>query len=438
VTMDLDTVDGSAIRGAILAEQTFRAEVADHFIQRIERHEPNIRAFAAFEPEKVQIKAESQTVISGGLSGIPIGVKDIFDTADYPTEFFSPIYSGRRPQADAAVVAALRRAGAIIIGKTHTAEFAYMHTGPTRNPHDLQRTPGSSSAGSAAGLAAGFFPLALGTQTAGSLIKPASYCGAFAFKPSYGRVSLQGVKLLAPSFDTVGWFGRSVADLDMLARILMPEMERAALQTSSPKLGNCRTSKWETADDEIKMAIEGAVETLRASGVSVANFDLPALFNDVFDDHAMIDDAEGTASLRWEAEAAPEKLSPEIHAMFERASVQNLGAVEAARNRLHQAAPILKAILAPFDAVIAPSCGVVAPVGLQSTGPSDFIKLWTAFGLPQVNLPIARAEGDLPVGLQLIGRRGGDAILLDAARVAADIISHQTWRLASLQDLSLR
>ena len=218
----MNHLDATEIAEAVRSGATTPALVVGHFLERIGIDEPDVQAFVSFDAEAVHKQATQLEGSEGLLAGVPGGIKDIFDTADHPTEFYSPIYRGNRPSRDAHVVTLLRQAGAIIMGKTHTTEFAYMHTGPTRNPLDLCRTPGSSSAGSAAGMAAGFFPLALGTQTAGSLLKPAAYCGLLAFKPSFGLVSLEGVKPLAPSFDTVGWYGRSVRDLERVARVLIP------------------------------------------------------------------------------------------------------------------------------------------------------------------------------------------------------------------------
>ena len=219
--------DATAIAFEVGAGRLTARSVAEGFITRTLMKEPDIQAFAAFNQELVLEQADriDRRPEKGLLAGVPIGVKDIFDTVDWATEFNSPIYRDNRPSRDANAVALLRQAGAVIMGKTATAEFAFMHTGPTRNPHDLSRTPGSSSAGSAAGLAAGLFAGALGTQTAGSLIKPASYCGLYAYKPSHNLVSLEGVKPLAPSFDTVGWYGASARDLSLIAQVLIPVYE---------------------------------------------------------------------------------------------------------------------------------------------------------------------------------------------------------------------
>ncbi|WLI10150.1 MULTISPECIES: amidase [Pseudomonas] len=415
------TLDATALSEAVVHGGTTAAAIAEAFLERIQAQEPDIQAFVSFDARQVLADAEKNNG-RGLLAGVPVGIKDIFDTAAYPTQFYSPIYTGHQPSRDAHVVTLLRQAGALIMGKTHTTEFAYMHTGPTRNPHDFARTPGSSSAGSAAGMAAGFFALALGTQTAGSLLKPASYCGLFAFKPSLGLVSLEGVKPLAPSFDTVGWYGRSVRDLHLVARVLIPGFVTPDVERRPLQLGFCRTSRWDQVEPEVARALEQAVDQLRSAGHHVSEVRLPNEFAGVFDDHQLINDCEGARSLAKEFQQHRAQLSPSTLAMFERAAATTWEQESAAKARLANLAPRLNELCQPFDAMLGATCGMVAPMGLESTGPSDFIKFWGAFGWPQVNIPLPRAEAQLPIGLQIIGRFRHDGSLLRAAsRIAAGL-----------------
>ncbi|QJI31402.1 amidase [Pseudomonas sp. ADAK18] len=409
----MNHLDATAIAEAVRSGTTTAAAVAEHFLGLIERHEPAIQAFASFDPQAVRQQTQGA---EGPLAGVPVGIKDIFDTVDHPTEFYSPIYQGNRPSRDAHVVALLRQAGAVIMGKTHTTEFAYMHTGPTRNPHDLSRTPGSSSAGSAAGMAVGFFPLALGTQTAGSLLKPAAYCGLYAFKPSLGLVSLEGVKSLAPSFDTVGWYGRSVRDLERLARVLIPGFPAVEPLARPLSLGFYRTTRWQDVDPVVAKSVEQAITLLASKGHQISEVIFPEAFAGVFDDHQLINDCEGARSLAKEFQAHPELLSDSTLAMFERAKGTTWEQESASKARLMKLAPLLTQICRPFDGMLSVSCGMLAPTGLASTGPSDFIKFWGAFGWPQVNIPLWPEEGALSVGLQLVGTFRDDAQLLRAAQ----------------------
>lgn len=399
--------------------------VAEGFIARTLMKEPDIQAFAAFNHELVLEQADriDRSPEKGLLAGVPIGVKDIFDTVDWTTEFNSPIYRNNRPSRDANAVALLRQAGAVVMGKTATAEFAFMHTGPTRNPHDLSRTPGSSSAGSAAGLAAGLFAGALGTQTAGSLIKPASYCGLFAYKPSHNLVSPEGVKPLAPSFDTVGWYGASARDLGLIARVLIPGLPKYATANGRLKIGFCRTPYWGMADPDVHQAVTAAATSLAERGHDVDELVLPSAFEAVARDHQIINDCEGARALHKEQAAAANSMSPQLAEMFERASATSWEDEVATRNRLTSLVSVLNATIEPYDAVIAPSCAHVAPIGLAATGTSDFIRLWTAFGLPQANIPLIRRDGELPIGLQVIGSAFSDVKLLHCVEILSAILN---------------
>jgi Asp-tRNA(Asn)/Glu-tRNA(Gln) amidotransferase A subunit family amidase len=414
---NFNQADATAISHMVRSDMVSAESVAEHFLDCVEAQEHSVQAFVAVDPDQVRRQARQikNRNTNGLLAGVPVGIKDIFDTADHPTGFYSPIYAGNCPSRDAHVVALLRQAGAVIMGKTHTTEFAYMHTGPTRNPHDFERTPGSSSAGSAAGMAAGFFPIALGTQTAGSLIKPASYCGLYAFKPTYGLVSLEGVKPLAPSFDTVGWYGRSVRDLHLMAQVLIPGLPASAHERQLCTFGFCRTARWDQVDEDIARSLDAAVEDLRRAGHQVREVELPEEFATVFDDHLLINDCEGARSLAKELQAQPELLSDEVLAMIERARLTTWEQESAAKKRLAALAAVLEPIFKPFDAMLGASCGIVAPLGLGATGPSDFSKFWMAFGLPQINIPLVRNAGALPAGLQMIGGFRDDSILLHAA-----------------------
>jgi Asp-tRNA(Asn)/Glu-tRNA(Gln) amidotransferase A subunit family amidase len=394
-------------------------EVCLEFVQRIREAEREIQAFVSFDEEAVfnQADAVDARTHNHRLAGLLIGVKDNYDTVEFPTEYGSPIYRGNHPSRDSAVVARLKALGALLVGKTCTSEFAFMHNGCTRNPHGLTRTPGSSSAGSAAGMAAGFFPVALGTQTAGSLIKPASYCGAYAYKPTFGLVSLEGVKPLAPSLDTAGWFGRSVSDLQLMAEVLLGDELNLRSPVIPPlRLVAARTDFWNDADQASREVFENALEVLRGRGHLIHETAMPFDYRRLVAAHQVVMDREGSRSLVYECERHPELLSDAVLRMRERALELNYLAEATARDYIQRQADEMDSFMSSFDAILTLSTACEAPEGFETTGTSDFIRTWNALGMPQANLPIALGPHSMPIGLQLVGRRGEDGRLLNAAQ----------------------
>jgi Asp-tRNA(Asn)/Glu-tRNA(Gln) amidotransferase A subunit family amidase len=364
------------------------------------------------------------------LCGVPVAVKDIIDTADYPTEWGSPIGAGRRSGKDASVVAKLRAAGAVIIGKTVTTEFAYYHPGPTRNPHDVARTPGGSSSGSAAAVAANMVPLALGSQTNGSTIRPAAYCGVFAVKPSHGLVSRAGVLTLSRKLDHVGAFARSLPDLALILDVIAghdredsdTELFAAAdFRTVGreppplpPRFAFVRTPIWDKADAETHAAFEELIRTL---GSAVEAVELPTSWAEAWEVHRTIMAVDMAHNLG--ALTAHGAVSPTLQELLAHGSkvtaVHYLGALEQAQRY----ADGIEEIFNAFDAIITPAATGVAPKGLNSTGNAAFCTLWTLTGLPALSLPLLAGATGLPIGVQLVGCRGRDARLL---RTAAALI----------------
>ena len=416
--------------GDLTAEQVTAA-----CIGRIAAVEKEVQAFIHFDPDYAlaQARALDEHRASGkslgSLHGIPVAIKDIFDTADFPTEYGSPIHNGRRPQADCAAVARLRAAGAVIIGKTVTTEFAYFHPGKTCNPHDRERTPGGSSSGSAAAVAAGMAPLAIGSQTNGSVIRPAAFCGVFGFKPTHGTVSRVGALMLSRTLDHVGAFARHLEDVGLILDVLAgadaadpdtrPYAAAAFRATAAqppatpPKFAFVRTPMWDKADAEGQTKIAQAAKALCAIEV-----ELPADYRSAWDAHRMIMATEMAHYLGDNADkgdAASAQFRDLIAEGRKTTAVQYLAAVRAARRY----AEGLSEILQRADAIVTPSARGVAPKG-TATGDPVFNSLWTLTGLPALNLPILTGEGGMPLGLQLIGARGQDERLLRAARVAAN------------------
>jgi Asp-tRNA(Asn)/Glu-tRNA(Gln) amidotransferase A subunit family amidase len=364
----------------------------------------------------------------GPLHGVPVAIKDIFDTADYKTECGSPILKGRQPMRDCTAVARLREAGAVIIGKTVTTEFAYMHPGATRNPHDLARTPGGSSSGSAAAVAAGMVPLAIGSQTNGSVIRPSAFCGVYGCKPTHGTISRHGVLQLSQALDHVGVFARSLPDTALILEVLAgydandgdtrPVAAPSFLEMTGaepplpPRFAFVQTPVWDKAEAETRAAFEGLVDRL---GEQAQLIKLGESFAAAWDDHRTIMAADMAHNLRATVvrgdEAASSRQLRDFLAEGEKVTaVRYLAARDAARRYAAAVGEIFK----DYDAIITPAAPGVAPKG-EATGNPVFCSLWTLTGLPALSLPLLKGEGGMPLGVQLIGDRGDDARLLRTA-----------------------
>jgi Asp-tRNA(Asn)/Glu-tRNA(Gln) amidotransferase A subunit family amidase len=391
-------------------------------LERIAEREPQLQAFVQLDADAAlaQARALDAGALRGPLHGLPLGVKDLLDTAELPTAYGTPIYAGHRPAADAAAVALCREAGALLLGKTVTTELATMQPGATRNPHDPTRTPGGSSSGSAAAVADRMLPLALGTQTAGSLIRPAAYCGVVGYKPSLERVPRGGVKLQAESFDTVGGFGRSVRDAALLGAVLLGDERLLSWQeASAPRLGLAPTPQFDRADADTRGAWQQAVAALAPAAADCADAALPSGFDGLVALQQEVMCFEAARSLTHERIRHRAALSTGLVAMLDAGRAipgtrhaANLAAVAAWRQRID-------ALFARHDVLLAPSTIGEAPA-LDSTGDPLFCRAWSLLGLPCVHLPFARGAHGLPVGLQLIGRHGDDHRLLAFAAWALD------------------
>jgi len=398
-------------------------------LRRIGERESEVRAWAFVDNAgaiAAARNADKAVLLRAGpfgpLHGVPIGIKDIIDTADMPTEHNSVIYRGHRPASDAAVVMLLRTAGAVVLGKTETIEFAALGRNPvTRNPHDPSRTPGGSSSGSAAAVADFMVPLTLGTQTGGSLIRPASFCGTFGFKPTYGTVSAEGVKLFSVSLDTVGWYGRSLADIALVAGILDisddPAPRRRAL--SELRVGICHTPYWQRAEPEMKVAIEAAAQRLRAAGAAVEDAEFDSDFDTINDLKETVMRAEGRFAFLNLQRAYPEKISPGITKRMAR--IPN-GDLLKALNKAAALRVRFDALAGRYDAILTPAANGPAPVGLAYAGDPIFNGLWTLLHVPCLTVPARVSDGAMPLGIQLVGPRYSDARLLAAAETIVPAI----------------
>lgn len=404
-------------------------------LEHIETVEPQVQAWAFLDREYAMRQARAADdhrkhgKATGPLHGVPVGIKDIFDTADMPTEFGSPFWTGRTPRRDAAAVALLRAAGAVILGKTVTTEYAYFHPGKTRNPHDPARTPGGSSSGSAAAVAAHMVPGAIGSQTNGSVIRPAAFCGVVGFKPTHGLIPRSGALLLSRTLDHVGVFARTVEDAALLAEVLVGFDEEdpdtrplarpplSAVASSEPPLpprfAFVRSPVWDRAEPATKAAFD---ELVRFLGDAASEVELGPSFDRAIDLHRIVMDVEMAHNLHRDYEKAGEQLSPTLRGLIERGrgilAVDYMRAV-AAIDPLNRT---LDAVFDEYDALLTPATRGEAPIGLDSTGDPVFCTTWTYLGTPAVTLPLMQSEAGLPLGIQLVGRRGNDARLLRTAR----------------------
>jgi Asp-tRNA(Asn)/Glu-tRNA(Gln) amidotransferase A subunit family amidase len=375
--------------------------------ERIKQREPEVKAWTFLATEfKTQ---------PGPLHGVPVGVKDIFDTHDMPTAYGSPIYAGYRPRTDSAPVALTRRAGGTIMGKTVTAEFATFVPRETRHPLDPSRTPGGSSSGSAAAVADVMVPLAFGTQTAGSHIRPASYCGIVGFKPTFNTIARAGVKPGADSLDTVGVYGRSVEDVAFFAAALTNRWELETKIDRAPRIGVCRTNEWDRVQPEMRKALEDAARTLGAP-----EFELPGRFKGLRESHTAILWYEIARSLADEFTRFPEQMDPGLRqrcadgfALDPKEYVRALAHGAECRAHFAQA-------LGDYDVLLAPAATGEAPKGLSSTGDVAMNVVWTLLHTPCVAVPAAKSPSGMPLGLQVIGRIGDDARTLACAAWIAD------------------
>ncbi len=379
-------------------------------LEAIRARDGEIRAF-------VHLDEAAGPGAPGPLQGIAVGVKDIVDVAGMPTGMGSPIYDGWRPFGDAGVTSLLRRAGATPIGKTSTTAFAYLDPTPTRNPRRPTHTPGGSSAGSAAAVAAGMVPLAIGTQTGGSVIRPASYCGVAAIKPSFRMLPTTGVKCFSWNLDTVGLFAAGVAELAYaLAAMTGRDELRLSDDPGVPRIGVMAQGFAGEPDPAMAGALQAAARACAAAGARVSEVEAPAALADAFRAHGTIQDFEASQALAFELDRHGDRLPPLLRELLENARRLPPSAYDAARSVAHRARGAMSDIFLDVDVLLAISAPGPAPETLASTGSSAFNRLWTLMGSPCVNVPGLVDPAGLPLGVQVIAPFGADALALSAAR----------------------
>ena len=398
------------------------AELTESCLARIAEREASVKVFAWFEPEAARRAAA--TARPGTLHGLPIGVKDVLDTADMPSEYGSPIWHGWRPRADSAPVAWARAAGAVAIGKTVTTEFATRQPGPTANPHNLNHTPGGSSSGSAAGVAAGFFPIAYGTQTAGSVLRPAAYCGVVGYKPSFGMINRHGMKLMSESLDTVGVIARSVADCALFAGAVAGRDlgDPDARPDRAPRIGICRSPAWDLALPETLALLPRVASALARAGASVVERELSPDVAAIAGAHPIVSSHESGRALGWEVANARDQISAGLRDRLEWALSLNEGVVAKAHAAFERAQRGFPACMDGLDALVTPSAPGQAPAGLEWTGDPAFNLIWTSLHVPCVTVPAGTGPGGLPLGIQIVTRLGEDRQALAWAQWVAAAI----------------
>lgn len=401
----------------IAAGRLSASALIDALLERIAAREPSVAAWAFIDPERARAAARACDAEPprGPLHGVPIGIKDVIATADQPTQYNSPIYADYRPTGDAIVVQRLRQAGAIILGKTVTTEFAFMRPGPTRHPMDPSRTPGGSSSGSAAAVADRMVPAALGTQTGGSTIRPAAYCGVIGYKPAFGRFPTRGLKHLAPSLDTIGVFARNLDDIPLLSAVLAGTPPPSAHAAEPPRLAVFATPYAAQAESA---AVDRLAEVARraATGAQVRTLEAPGWLAGLDPAHRVIMAVETARSFGDEWQHARDRLSLEL-ADFIARGLQHTGddlaqawaTVSAARRWLHEA-------LAPDEIVLTFAAPGEAPLSQATTGSAVFNRLWTILHAGCLTVPAGCGPHDMPLGVQLVDIRGDEPRLLVAAR----------------------
>jgi Asp-tRNA(Asn)/Glu-tRNA(Gln) amidotransferase A subunit family amidase len=403
-------------------------DLARSCLARIAAREPYLRAWAWIEPDAVVARAREldKQPVKGPLHGLPIGVKDMIQTRDMPTQHNSPIYVGHRPGIDAAPIETLRAAGALILGKTETVEFAGGgRKALTRHPFNPARTPGGTSTGSAAAVADLHVPVALGTQTAGSTIRPSSFCGVWAMKPTWGRVSREGVKVYSQTLDTLTWMTRAPQDLALLCEVfqIWDDAPAGAIGLQGARIGLCRSPVWNKAEDGTRLAFTRAATLLAEAGAEVVDLELPPVFARLDAAHTAVMNGEGRAAFLNEYRANYSKLHTDFREKVENALGLTGESLCAAYDLAASCRPRFDAIAREFTAVLTPSAPGEAPFGLHTTGDSVFNRMWSLLHVPCVNVPGLTGPAGLPVGVTVTGPRFMDRHVLQVAASVGAVLA---------------
>ena len=422
---DLHTLTAAEAARRIASGDLRSETLTGAYLEQIEAREPEIEAFVYVDRDTSMDEARirDREPARGPLHGVPIAIKDVFDTFDMPAAYGSPIYRNHQPPQDSAVVAMIREKGGVILGKTVTPEFATQHPPKTHNPHDLSRSPGGSSAGSAAAVAAGMAPIGIGSQTTGSVIRPAAYCGIVGYKPSFHAINVSGMKPLAPSMDTVGILSKTVEDAMLLATTLW-ETEPIDLNDvvkTAPRIAFCRTPQWSKADDYAKAAIENTVSQLSKAGADVDEITLPPEFDQLEDAVDTLVGFEMWRTLTFEREMYPSLLSPRLKELLAMGEARTGEGYRAALKHAVTCRALFAEMMKDYDVVLSlPATGEASPRE-EGTGDPTFCKIWTVLYGASVTVPAGHGPDGLPLGIQVAAPYADD----DKALIAADWI-HRT------------
>ena len=420
MTGELHQLTALEAAAMISAREISSVELVQDCLNYISNREDEVGAWHYLDPEYALSEARrvDETPTAGPMHGVPFGVKDVIETGELPTEHGSEIYRDNQPAADAACVAAMRSSGAVLMGKTVSTEFATYQWGKTRNPHDTERTPGGSSSGSAAAVGGHMVPIAFGNQTAGSLIRPAAFCGAHAFKPTHGTVNLAGIFELVPRLDTLGYMARSVDDLATFYGIVKGSEDGGPLADGigrPPRIGICRTHHWNEAGPESTAAMEDAAENLAKLGAETSECVLPDHFSNLAQSHTTILCAGLARSMQEIHQKHGNQISEQLHTMLDDGAATSAADLIEASANADRCMMEFASVTAEFDVLLTPSAPGEAPSG-WATGNPIFQIVWTLLQVPCLTLPWTTGPNGLPVGIQLVGRKGDDDRVLQIAK----------------------
>jgi len=416
----LNELTATQVVAAIGAGKTTCEAVTRACLDRIAERDRQVQAWQYINPDQAiaEAKARDRSNRRGPLIGVPFTVKDIIDTSDMPTEYGSPIYAGHQPRADAACVALSRKAGGVLLGKAVTTEFANVHPSKTHNPLDLTRTPGGSSSGSAAAVADNMVALSIGSQTSGSTVRPASFCGVFGYRPTFGDLRCAGMKEAAGSFDTLGLIARSIEDIALYRDVLLDvEPAPIAAEAPAPRVGFCRTHLWPLLEPSTQEVFEKAAQRLAGAGAAVSEVELPNDFEGIPDAHRLISGFEFSRNFAWEIEHHWERISETLRngRLKDGLSCSYESYLES-RALAERCRRLISPILEQYDVLLTACATGEAPVGFKSTGITKLALIWTTTHVPAISVPVFKGPNGMPIGAYLIGKRNRDRELFAFAR----------------------